>query len=66
MNPQHPTGVRTAGRAFRNQFFVVCRGETVGEAMERHYRTSGVGPLILMRDYNAVPAGFRPRHSRAA
>jgi hypothetical protein len=55
-----------AERAFQNQFFVVHRGETLGDAIVRHRQAHGVGPLVLMRDFNAAAAERRVRHSVGA
>jgi len=50
----------------RNPFFVVFRGEDVAAAMARHYRDYGVGPLLLVRNDNAVSRPARSRRLRAA
>ena len=67
MSNMNTAGIRTTGRAFEGQFFAVYRGESLGDAIMRHRRANGIGPLVLMRDFNAVQAaGRRARYSLAA
>lgn len=65
MNTNDQTGIQSNERAFQNQFFVIRRGETLGAAMTRHRATHGPGPLVLMGDFNAMPAARRARQAVA-
>lgn len=66
MSNAFATAIQTTERAFQSQFFAVHLGETLGEAVARHRRAHGVGPLVLMRDYNVAAVACRVRHSVAA
>lgn len=65
MNTYGLTGSESNERAFQNQFFVIRRGETLGAAMTRHRAAHGPGPLVLMGDFNALPAARRARQAVA-
>lgn len=52
--------------AARDESLTVWRGETLGEAVRRHWRLNGAGPVVLRRNLNTGSAGHRVRCGMAA
>jgi len=50
----------------RNESLTIHRGETFGDAVRRHWRLNGVGPLSLIRSHRVSTSGGRARVRVAA